>query len=102
MPLHFLCFVLIWHQVTGWIHIQEWSTELDFSPLHTNSTHFINLLLLLKVVFVVWCVKGTAPPISVTLHELFDQSGFQLSLLSFKLLFASTLVRVSARCMYII
>lgn len=56
MPLHFLCFVLIWHQVTGWIHIQELSTELDFSPLHANSTHFINLLLLLKVVFVVWCV----------------------------------------------
>lgn len=81
MLLHFLCFVLICHQVTGWIHIQELSsTELDFSPLHANSTHFINLLLLLKVVFVVWCVKGTAPPILVTLHELFDQSGFQLSL----------------------
>lgn len=85
--------------MTGWIHIQELSTELDFSPLHANSTHFINLLLLLKVVFVVWCVKGTAPFILITLHELFDQS---LSLLSFKLLFASTLVRVSARCMYII
>lgn len=69
----------------GWIHIQELSTELDFSPLHTYSTHFINLLLLLKVVFVVWCLKDTAPLILVTLHELFDQSGFRLSLLSFKL-----------------